>query len=52
MIYVQIQLHPCYIIYSPLFWDMVVCENEFETEKKNHTKDKIEQEIVITLINL
>ena len=47
MISVQIQLNPCYIFYSPLFWDMVVCENEFETEK-NHTKDKIEPQHINT----
>lgn len=35
------------IFYSPLFWDMVVCENESEMEK-NHTKDKIEPEHINT----
>ena len=47
MIYVQNQLNPWYILYSPLFLDKEVCENKFEMEK-NHTKDKIEPQHINT----
>ena len=45
-IYVVVQFYPWFKFYFPLFLDMVMCGNEFETkENQNETKDKIDHNI-------
>ena len=42
-VHVVVQYYPWFTFYFPLFWGMVMYDNEFETkENKIKTKDKIE----------
>ena len=46
--YVVVQFYPWFNFYFPLFWGMVIYDNEFKTKgNKNKTKDKIEPQHVI-----
>ena len=52
-VYVVVEFYPWFKFYFPLFWGMVMYDNEFITKRnKIWTKDKIEQQHYVTGQNL